>query len=63
MGNAQTSVCFRVAWTKGEDPNDIRQVVRKLWPIEVKDVDLVPGVLGDYIKDKRCAIIVNVASN
>jgi len=40
MGNAQTSVCFRAAWTKSDDPNDAR-AVKQLWPLEVKDVDLV----------------------
>ena len=40
MGNAQTSVCFRASWTKSDDPNDAR-AVKQLWPLEVKDVDLV----------------------
>ena len=61
MGNAQTSVCFRASWTKSDDPNDARGV-KQLWPIEVRDVDLVPHVLGDYMKGKKVCIIVNVAS-
>ncbi len=61
MGNAQTSVCFRESWTKGDDPNDARSV-KHLWPIPVKDIDLVPKILKDYMKDKKVAIIVNVAS-
>lgn len=63
LGNPQTSVCFRAAWKKGEDPNDIRTVVKKLWPIEVTDIDLVQGTMSKYMKDKKAAIIVNVASN
>ena len=63
LGNPQSSVCFRVALKKGEDPNDIRNAVSKLLPIEVTDIDLVKGTVGKYMKDKRAAIIVNVASN
>jgi hypothetical protein len=63
LGNPQTSVCFRASWYKGEDPNDARNVVKKLWPVEVLDIDLVPGILGRFMKNKRAAIIVNVASN
>lgn len=63
MGNPQTSVCFRASWKKGEDPNDIRSVVKKLWPVEVTDIDLIKSTMGSYMKDKRAAIIVNVASN
>lgn len=63
MGNAQTSVCFRAAWSSGEDPNDVRSIATKLWPIPVKDIDLTPGVLGDFTKNARATIITNVASN
>jgi hypothetical protein len=63
LGNPQTSVCFRASWKKGEDPNDIRSVVKKLWPVEVTDIDLIKSTMGSYMKDKRAAIIVNVASN
>ena len=61
MGNAQKSCCFRAAWSKGDDPNDARSVT-KLWPIPVKNIDLQQSVFSDYMKDKKCAIIVNVAS-
>jgi hypothetical protein len=61
MGNAQTSVCFRVAWKRSEDPNDAR-AVKKLWPIDVVDIDLQPKILKDYMVGKKVAIIVNVAS-
>jgi len=63
MGNAQTSVCFRVAWTSGDDPNDVRSIAKKLWPIPVKDIDLNQCVLGDFTKNARAVIITNVASN
>lgn len=63
MGNAQTSICFRVAWKDGEDPNEVKLIPKKLWPIPVIDIDLIPGIIGDYIKGFKAAIIVNVASN
>lgn len=61
MGNAQTSLCFRAAWTKGEDVNDPK-AIKAIWPLPVRDIDLVDHVVGDFMKGKKAAIIVNVAS-
>ena len=56
-------MCFRAAWSKGEDPNEISGIAKKLWPIPVKDIDLKEGVMGDHKKEYRAFVLVNVASN
>ena len=61
MGNAQTSICFRASWKTGEDRSE-QNYIRKLWPIVVKDIDLNDHMLGDFMDGKKCAVIVNVAS-
>ena len=61
MGNAQTSMCFRAAWHKGNDPNDARSV-KALWPLTVRDIDLRDHILKEFMAEKKVAIIVNVAS-
>ena len=61
MGNAQNSVCFKFFFKVGEDYSDAKNS-RKLWPIEVRDIDLKEGVMGDYIKGYKVMVITNVAS-
>ena len=36
--------------------------MKNLWQIKVKNIDNEEKVLGDYMKNKKCMIIVNVAS-
>lgn len=48
-------------WSTGEDRSE-RNMIRKLWPIVVKDIDLTEYILGDLMEGKKCALIVNVAS-
>jgi len=62
MGNAQTSICFRVSFKRGSDQND-RNAVRKLWPIIIKDIDYQTHRLGDFMEGKKACMIVNVASH
>ena len=62
LDSGQTSCCFRAAWTKGQDLNEKRRL-KELWALDIKDIDLVPQVLNNYmLPDKKCCLIVNVAS-
>jgi hypothetical protein len=61
MGNAQTSVCFRAAWKTGVDTNERRRL-KNLNNIMAVDIDGNSKTIGDYMKGKKCLLIVNVAS-
>lgn len=63
IGNPQTSYCFRISWTKGEDPNEVRNTPKKLWPIPVTDIDYVKGVMRDHKGTSSVFLITNIASN
>lgn len=63
MGNAaQSSICFKSAWANSSDPNDIKSCPKKLWPVPVIDIDLIKGLIGDYAKNAKAIMFVNVAS-
>lgn len=62
MGNSpQQSCVFKVYWKCAED-QDQRNIPKNLWPVNVVDIDMVKGVLKDYVKGAKLVLITNVAS-